>query len=264
MYKIPNFFRPKVSCDLIRVGSKNDGGYVIPKSSINEVQVLISFGLSDDWKFEQDFQNLSKSKVICYDHSVNKKFWIVRFIKNCIAILMLKNIKDNFKKIFTYFQYLSFFKNSNAIHEKKFIAPKDDLVFGIRPSDKSDLNEILINNSYEDVFLKIDIEGSEYRILDQIVSHQKKINSLAIEFHDCDLHFDRIKKFIDQFALDLVHIHVNNYSSINHNLNPSVIELTFSSKKHTYPINIEAIKFPIEGLDAPCNKNHIDKQVLFY
>ena len=59
MYKIPNFFRPKVSCDLIRVGSKNDGGYVIPKSSINEVQVLISFGLSDDWKFEQDFQNLS-------------------------------------------------------------------------------------------------------------------------------------------------------------------------------------------------------------
>ena len=78
------------------------------------------------------------------------------------------------------------------------------------------MHEIFSKNSYDNVFLKIDIEGSEYRILDQLIENQKKINGLVIEFHDCDLHFDRINRFIQSFELDLVHIHVNNYSYINY------------------------------------------------
>ena len=46
MYKIPNFLKPKVSCNLIRIGSLNDGGYVVPKDAITKTKTLISFGLS--------------------------------------------------------------------------------------------------------------------------------------------------------------------------------------------------------------------------
>ena len=97
MYRIPKFLKPKVTSDLIRLGSLNDGGYVIPKNAVIDTDTLISFGLFDDWKFEEDFKNLKNCKILCFDHSVTPKFWIIRFIKNCYSILLMKDIGDNFK-----------------------------------------------------------------------------------------------------------------------------------------------------------------------
>ena len=51
--------------------------------------------------------------------------------------------------------------------------------------------------------------------MDQIIKHQKGLTGLVIEFHECDLHFEKIKKFINEFELQLVHIHVNNYGIVN-------------------------------------------------
>ena len=105
MYKIPIFLKPKVLCDLQRVGSKNDGGYVIPKKSLQDTNILISFGLSDNWSFEEDFYKISNSKVLCFDNSVNGRFWIVRFIKNLFSILSLNELGENIKKLITYLKY---------------------------------------------------------------------------------------------------------------------------------------------------------------
>ncbi len=264
MYKIPNFFKPKYSCELLRVGSDNDGGYVIPKYALKNTNTLLSFGLSDDWTFEKEFQNLTNSNVLCFDHSVNFRFWTIRFIKSLFSIVFLKNIRENFLKLFTFFEYYFFFNKIKSKHIKKYIAPKEQFIFGMNKSDITDLNQIFLEGKYESVFFKIDIEGSEYRILDQLIYHQKKINSLVIEFHDCDLHFNRIKNFIENFDLKLVHLHVNNYCSVNKDLNPSVIELTFSSKKHVAANDGKKIKFPVKNLDQPCDKNNIDREVSFY
>ena len=89
MYRIPKFLKPKVTSDLIRLGSLNDGGYVIPRNAVIDTDTLISFGLCDDWKFEEDFKNLKNCKILCFDHSVTPKFWIIRFIKNCYSILLM-------------------------------------------------------------------------------------------------------------------------------------------------------------------------------
>jgi hypothetical protein len=264
MYRIPKFLKPKVTSDLIRIGSFNDGGYVIPKNAAVDTDTLISFGLFDDWKFEEDFKKFKNCKIICYDHSVTTKFWIIRFIKNCYSILLMNNIVDNFKKFFTYFKYLIFFNKKDVLHLKKFIAPKNEFTFGINNKDKTDLNEIFSKNLYENIFLKIDIEGSEYRILDQIILHQNKIKGAVVEFHSCDLLFDRIEKFISNFDLDLIHIHVNNYSNINQLSNPDVIELTFCQKKYSKKSNVENLNYPMKDLDSPNNKNEEDPQVSFY
>ena len=34
MYRIPKFLKPKVTSDLIRLGSLNDGGYVIQRMQL--------------------------------------------------------------------------------------------------------------------------------------------------------------------------------------------------------------------------------------
>ena len=64
MIVLSKFFYPKKNCNLLRLGNKNDGGYVVEKNSINNSETLLSFGLSDDWSFESDFSKLGKKKKL--------------------------------------------------------------------------------------------------------------------------------------------------------------------------------------------------------
>ena len=50
-----------------------------------------------------------------------------------------------------------------------------------------------------------------------------------IEFHDCDIHLEKIRNFIKNFKLKLVHIHGNNFTPIRSSDKlPLTLELTFS------------------------------------
>ena len=48
--KLPNFLLPKFKCELIRLGQKNDGGYAIPKKSL------------ENSKFVKDIETARKSR----------------------------------------------------------------------------------------------------------------------------------------------------------------------------------------------------------
>ena len=112
------------------------------------------------------------------------------------------------------------------------------------------LSSIFNEINYKNLFLKVDIEGSEYRILDTLVDNKNRISGLVIEFHDCDLHLEAIKNFLKNFQIKLIHIHANNYQPINKKSGlPLVLELTFSK-------NCETIKPKIlpNELDMPNNK----------
>ena len=91
------------------------------------------------------------------------------------------------------------------------------------------LSTILDSTKHKNIFLKIDIEGSEYRLLNTLILNQDRISGLVLEFHDCDLHINSIKSFIENFSLQLVHIHANNCAPIRLDDGlPLVLELTFS------------------------------------
>ena len=53
---LPKFLKPyhTNSSNLIRVGPKTDGGYVIDKRILSKTSTLITCGLNDDWEFEKD------------------------------------------------------------------------------------------------------------------------------------------------------------------------------------------------------------------
>ena len=215
--------------NLIRIGPKLDGGYILDKRIVHITKKIITCGLNDDWEFEKHFSKINSScEVLAYDHTVNKKFWIKRFKKDILHFFLFKKIRlRKIISIFKYYDYINFFKNKNKHYELKI-------------SDKNIKNkEITINEilkDHDNLILKIDIEGDEYNILNQILKNSKKINALLIEFHDIQKNMHLIKKFIEQSnKLKLVHIHANNYQCIDKDINPSVIELTFT--------NIEKIRF---------------------
>ena len=67
---LPKIFKPNNEYDLIRIGSNNDGGYLVEKKSLFETEYLISFGLGLNWSFEKQFYKLNECQIDCYDHTI--------------------------------------------------------------------------------------------------------------------------------------------------------------------------------------------------
>ena len=242
--KLPYYFQPKINNNLIRIGSANDGGYLVNKDDIYNSDLLLSLGICDDWSFEENFLNHKNIDCIAFDGSLSSKFWFKHLIN---ALVRLK-----FKKIFKYFEFKSFFKD-NKIFIKKYVS-------NLKHTNHINLNSILEKycKNYNKIFLKVDIEGSEYRILDEVIENSNKISSFVVEFHDVDLNFQKIKNFIDNFPLKIIHTHANNYSSLNSQLNPTAVEITFSNFYDKELRN----NLP-DKLDSPNNEKELEFKIDF-
>lgn len=217
---IPSFFSFKQAEDLVRLGRDNDGGYLVSQSDIDKSDILISLGICDDWSFEKDFLSYKKIDVHAYDGSVSSEYFFKQIIKN---ILRIDNLKICFHWIKTLFEYKKFFSKPNNKHIKKFVGLNSE------SSNHCTFLDVINGKNNKNIFLKVDIEGSEYRFLDDIVENVDKITGMVIEFHNCDIHIKEIKRFLSNFSLNLVHIHANNMALIRlEDSLPLVLELTFS------------------------------------
>lgn len=215
---LPKIFKPKFNYELVRIGSKHDGGYLIEKSSMQKTQFLFSFGVSTNWEFEKEFINKTNVNFVAFDGSVDKQFW-----ENEKKLAIIKLKKLSFAKFLRYF----FIKRSfyKFFHNKKLISK----YIGNNSGNFITFNEALsFSKINSDLFFKIDIEGSEYDILEDILANQKKLIGLAIEFHQCNKNISVIKSFVSRFELELVHIHANNYDDLSSFSIPESIEITFA------------------------------------
>lgn len=215
-----NNFLFRSASDLIRIGRENDGGYLVSRSDIDHSDVLIGLGINDDWSFEKEFKELRSVEVYAYDASISYKTFLKQFTK---SLTRIDNPKIAFSLIGTILSYHNFFSNSGNYHIQKFV--------GLDTDDERHctLQEIFDHLTHQNIFLKIDIEGSEYRLLETLIAHQNRISGLVIEFHDTDIHLNSIRNFIKNFPLNLVHIHANNFAPIRASDGlPLALELTFS------------------------------------
>ena len=256
---LPKFLKPYQirNSNLIRVGPKTDGGYIIDRRVLSKSKILITCGLNDDWEFERDYlKKNQKTQINAYDHTVNKRFWLSRFKKDIISLLLFKKLKINkILDVFKYLDYRLFFRNNNKHFEKK-------IVFKKRNDNETTIPDILAN--YNEIFLKVDIEGDEYKILNDIKRNSSKIIFLVIEFHDVDKNIKKIKNFIDKLDLKIIHIHGNNYGGLDKNNNPKVIELSLlNSKKIKLKKILSKRNYPINDLDYKNFKRRSDIEIKF-
>ena len=205
---LPLCLKPKGEYKLLRVGPNEDGGYLVGKNSLINSKHLISFGIFDDWVFEKEFLKKNDTiKIDCYDDVLTAN-WL---FKNIFKFLISFKFNFTIKKIKIFIDFLLVKKKINF--KKKKIISKD---------------LIEISKNKKDIFLKIDIEGSEYRIFNDILDIEKNLVGMIIEFHDVDLHLGKIENFVKSLKfLKLIHIHPNNYGNIDSENNPTIIEVTF-------------------------------------
>lgn len=209
---LEQIFKPKKKYKIQRIGGMYDGGYLVGDNSLKKTKILVSFGIGFDWQFEKQFAKINNDlKVWCYDENLTLNYLIKQFVKEIIFLPIYRR-----SSLIKCFQNIIEFLFLIII--KKFRFYKKKISYG-------DLDKILINKN--NIFLKVDIEGSEYRILNEIILNQRKIIGLTIEFHDFNYQKNIIIDFIKRLNLCLIHIHPNNYGGKDINGDPKVIELTF-------------------------------------
>lgn len=244
---------------LCRIGPAKDGGYVIHKDALYKTKHIVTLGLNDEWSFESHFLKINKkTKVVAYDHTITLDFWLKRFLKDLLSFFLLRKVKFNqILDIFKYFHYLFFFKNN--VHYQLKVGKEKNCI---------NLDKILSNfKEKKSVFLKIDIEGSEYQIINEIKKYSQIINSIVIEFHELNKkkNFLKMINFIkNNHPFKIVHIHGNNFSKIDRYGNPSCLELTLVNSNYIHVEKIRSIDtYPLKRLDFPNLKRQKDIKINF-
>jgi len=240
-------FRP-IACEtLTRIGSPNDGGYVVPVNAIKAADALLSFGLSHDWTFEQDFSRHNPKAVIhCYDHTVS----LLTTLQYSLGQLLRFAVRFNMihlRRALRWIDYPLFFRG-NKIHFRQRI-------WRDRQDNSATIDDALGRLQPESlVFVKIDIEGSEYRILDDLLRHAGRVVAFVIEFHDVDILPERFCSLIAKIKRDfyIVHIHGNNMGGVAPFHFPIAPEITFLNRRFVEGVPVpSSLEYPVPDLDRP-------------
>ena len=220
---LPGFLRFNTAKDLIRLGRDHDGGYLVSRSDVDASDTLLSLGVNGDWSFEEDFCGCRDVDVLAYDASVGPGHFLKQAIKSALKVYNPALLWNSLRVLSSYFR---FFRGRRR-HVRKFVGHDFG---GLHCS----MGAVLDATESTNLFLKIDIEGAEYRVLDDLVQNADRIRGAVIEFHDCDLHSERIESFVREFRLPVVHIHANNHLPVAASgAMPLVLELTFSGSAVT-------------------------------
>lgn len=259
-----SFLKPVKINKLIRLGAKFDGGYIVHKEISQNIEEMITFGLGNDWSFELNLIKIGKKnlKIHMYDHTVSIKPYLKNVFKVSRRFLTFRtdyfDLKETYSNILQYL-FLKFNRNIILYYKKisnKVLKHKNEVNL------KFALNKL---NLKKNIFLKIDIEGSEYKIISDIVKYQSKIEMIVIEFHDIKKNIDKFKTKILELKkfFFIAHIHGNNHSTFNIYGFPDVLELTFLKKKYLPKKINYNLRFPRSRLDYPNNKLKNDLKFVF-
>lgn len=264
---LPAELRPDGRNRLMRLGSRYDGGYVIAAALIDHMDQLLSFGLGLNWDFERDVARLTAIRQIdCYDHTVTRARlgWI--HAKSLISYFL--NREKYAERIAACRDYPRFFGTDPRIrHLQMMVSDRDD------PESTTVASALgRLKDAGDRIFLKCDIEGSEYAIADEIIASSGRFTGIAIEFHDVNRRLGEISAFLDQLRRThfLDHVHVNSFSKVDSAGVPSVIEVSLSRRDLSPEGNVGKldrlyIRHSLDGieLDASNAADRPDMQIVW-
>lgn len=202
-----SYLAPLNEPDMIRIGHPTcDGGYVIPKISIDLAQGLLSLGINFDWSFDEHWHELNPQHPIHgYDGTIHPD-------------RMPPDVRQS---------YLNFYKG-DVVHYS-------EMAGGATQGNVVSLDTMLKRINCDKIFLKMDIEGAEFYMTEHMLEYSDRITGIAIEYHHlCHRRQDfenAVKRL--QTKYEIVHVHGNNGGTLkccSDNI-PDVIELTFLPKE---------------------------------
>jgi hypothetical protein len=246
--------------DLVRMGNSGDGGYLVSAKSIAKASHLLSIGISDDWTFEVEIAKANPAIAIDgYDRTSGTLVFLYYALKELSAVRSIRGLFKSAKKIRRWISLAISFKlfwNLRHRFMRKWVV-----------LDSNSTKEIELSKVFEripeniNLAIKIDIEGNEYKLGEQIISEVKRRGSgvclIIFEFHDTIRLRNEFLEFVKELTqyLKIVHLHGNKFGQIADDGFPEVVEITFASE--AFAFEQKTLDFP-HNLDIPCNPGFPD------
>lgn len=163
--------------NFIRVGTEY-GGWMINPDLIKEGTFVVSAGIGEDISFDQYLIDKKNCKIIGIDPTPKSHQYIENFVnlKNFELIKKALSSEDE--------QILKMFKNKNPNHVSESIFDTHSSVnfFDSYYCETISLNKIF--EQYKNIsVVKMDIEGSEYDVINSIEWIPESVRQFCVEFH---------------------------------------------------------------------------------
>jgi hypothetical protein len=199
-----------------RLGPHEDGGYVMPEFILENCNALMTYGVGNDIRYEEEFSRLYNKNVYLFDHTIENTGWEkdkLKFIPEGLGI------GEKCKEWYQHYEELNL---SGDVFLK----------------------------------IDIEGGEFNYINTTDLTKMAEKVIGLSLEIHWIDDLNNRIqaisllKKLSDNFIL--CHIHGNSWGDLweydGYQI-PKVLELSFINKKFVENFEPDIQKYPIEGLD---------------
>lgn len=189
-----NHFKIGVSIDFEWYGSSY-GGFYIHSGALSKDSIVYSIGIGKDISFDRKCILKHECKVYGFDPTPKSINWISN-----------QDVPSNF--------YFYDFGISTVSGVEKFFLPVSEkgVSGSVVESDVTDNNKVIEvqMKSFDDItqslghstvdVLKMDIEGSEYEVIEDILNSDCTINQILVEFHDrlFDLNEYRSKRTVEK------------------------------------------------------------------
>ncbi len=213
-HKILTLLRGKfktIKCsDLVFIGSEY-GGWTIPQSSLSEGSICYAGGAGEDISFDVVLAERYKCQVYIFDPTPRSKSHFNELIEstNLNKKFAINNSKTNFYSLNYRNIELLNFRELGLWYKKeeiKFYSPptaeevSHSALNEHKRSEKVNfigkvnrLSKIMEDEGHQHIdLLKLDIEGSEYYVIDSIIKDNVKIKTICVEFHEPHKLVDRI------------------------------------------------------------------------
>jgi FkbM family methyltransferase len=158
-------------------GNKYGGFYVVPEL-LDKDSIVYSFGIGEDISFDLDIINNHGCRIFAYDPTPRSIEWISN-----------QDLPANFQfqpygidcidkeSVFYLPKNKSFVSGSLSLNE--FIDEKEKIIVPVFR-----LKKLMEENGHDHInILKMDIEGAEYDVLEDIINSGISVQQILVEFH---------------------------------------------------------------------------------
>ena len=209
----------------VRIGRNQDGGYIL-LNDFENIKIAYSFGINNEISFDKDLAD-KNIDIFMYDHTIDR--------------LPFQNKRFHWKKI-------GLTGKIGKINNKKTI---QELM-----NENGHINE-------KNMILKIDIEGEEWDVLDNISTDiLTKFKYIIVEFHFNNKFASYYLKVFTKInrSHQIFHLHCNNFGTLIYfedSIICNALEISFIIKENNKFVEYKDY-FPIKNIDYKNNKNKTD------
>ena len=155
------------------------GGGSVYTKNINDKPIVYSFGIGEDVSFDLDFYKKFNYNIFCFDPTPKSIDWIKKQeLLNSISFFEygISNKNDS----------VDFFLPKNPDHASGSILHQQNVNTDNKVTVQMNrLKNIATELGHKHIdIIKLDIEGAEYEVLNDIVNSKLSINQILVEFHD--------------------------------------------------------------------------------